>query len=102
MLPNGEARGGVIPFFGGVVTTSVRVDLRGLAIIVTMAKVLSGAQFQWPRLLPTRQSARWLKYYQKFDQVEDQDLEQDYSFVIPPGKNFIDSDHQHVDIEYLS
>lgn len=79
----------------------VTVEHRGLALIVKLPKVLQDAQFSWPRLLATKQPARWLKNYQKFEGLQDEEEDQ-IRTVIPQDSDFKDSDEVTADIEYLT
>lgn len=97
-----EQRGGLVPFFGLINTgEEIRVELRGLMIVVTMQKVLKGAEFKWPRLLKYTESEYWLQYYQSFDDV-DKDSADDTKFeVLPIEGNGADEDEK-VDLSDLS
>lgn len=99
-FPNGENRCVAFGFFGKIDTGSVTVQLRGLVIIVTMTKLLTGPAFNWPRLLATKQPARWLKYYQKFEGVDDAEIEPEFLIVPPEDKDYEDSD-ERADIEHV-
>lgn len=78
-FPSGDLRGGVINLFGRIATESVTAIMRGLVLVVTLKKLLPGSQFNWPRLLTTEKAMKWLKYYQKFAEVENEDLDDDYT-----------------------
>lgn len=80
------------------------VQLRGLVILVTMTKTLPGAQFHWPRLLATKQPARWLKYYQQFDHVDYDELDEEYCISNVTQDREYQDDHRPdtVDMDYLS
>lgn len=88
--------------FGAIDPDTTKVELRGLAIIVTMTKVLQGVQFQWPRLLESKQQARWLKYYHRFDEVDKEELDEDRYEIIGPEEDTSDCfGDSHADLKYL-
>lgn len=80
------------------------MELRGLNIIVTMAKALPGVQFQWPRLLETKQPVRWLKFYHKFDEVDKVDLNMELSggMNVPEKEDDWESSDERVDMNIMS